>query len=319
MRSLAWALIQYDWCLKMGKSGHGDWQTQTEDTQGRRPCEEGGRDGVSLPPAKKCLGPPDTGGSQEKSSPSGSGESTAWLTPRLQTSASRTVRQWISAVLSPLVCGALLWQPQETHTARKQRFSAISLLESELSQSGVRKGGVTRGTTETGLGVSVTVTLSHNSVFQEAVEWPAHSVQEEARGIVHLPVSSQVPFISGSPHGTLSPHTSVLHVHECWASPGALHASVVTGKTRAEAKWPQRAPEVLCCPLHLHRVRSAHLEPLTAVTAEAKQMAKDSRTGEAKRVCTGLKRHAIKFSFFFFFFLQFSDLCQKSQSCLLPP
>lgn len=170
MRSLAWALIQCDWCLKMGKFGHGDWQTQREDTQRGRPCEEGGRDGVLLPPAKECLGPPDTGGSQEKFSPRGCGASTAWLTPCLQTSASRTVRQWVSVVLSPLVCGALLWQPQETHTAGKQRLRAISLLESELSPSGVRKGGVTRGATETGLGVSVTVTLSHNSAFQEAVE-----------------------------------------------------------------------------------------------------------------------------------------------------
>lgn len=44
----------------------------------------------------------------------------------------------------------------------------------------------------------------------------------------------------------------------------------------------------------------ARLEPVTTVTAEAKRMAKGSGAGEAKRVCTGLNRQAIRFYFLLF-------------------
>ena len=74
--------------------------------------------GVMQPHVQEQLEPPEAGREKEGSSPRafrGSKDGPCWHLD-FGLLASRTVRGQVSIVLSPPVCGSLLWHPQETHT-----------------------------------------------------------------------------------------------------------------------------------------------------------------------------------------------------------
>ena len=86
--------------------------------------------GVMQPQAKEHVGPPrDEGGKDDSPLEPLEG---AWPCPLLDFGllASRTVGEYISVVFSHPVCGALLQQPQGTHTHSILFFSVISLTTS---------------------------------------------------------------------------------------------------------------------------------------------------------------------------------------------
>lgn len=118
MRSLAWALIQYEWCpYKKGKFGHRNTHTQKgkmmQDTQG----EDSHVTGIMHARAKEHQGLLEASKGKKRFFSRAIRNSWWWCTHldfrHLET---RIVGQYTSAVSSHPVLGTFLQQPQDTDT-----------------------------------------------------------------------------------------------------------------------------------------------------------------------------------------------------------